>query len=402
MRAWARNEAAASGHEMMTGASQRPFVALLLLAAGTASAVVASAAEEGHGLRSALVDGTAGRQLRQRLRQNGKKKDQPAGLNASQLSEILTVSCLKARQLDPNYPCKGSEEITDEMLEALGKTNWTNAPLSLGNYPSWRDRECHSGGHLLCDPAETLKDEAWVTVTDAMTKFEKVGTSVTCGSFETKMHAARPTEPRPFHLGVAIASGNGFRREDTDAATLQKFGLYVLANWELLAAYNGIKVRTEVKAIYQQFLPVENCPDSAVLIVLPEHGKAFLSSPSCEFICAERGGPQVVAAVEDALLQGKPLQQAVVAGVQAVSDVLDRTGSMPLSMTEPEMTMNRRTSLENRKWWEHLKRTDVFWIWSQRVLFLVLMVFTIFVLASFAYFNCLPQTPSLRNNKRGR
>lgn len=339
----------------------------------------------------------------QRLRQGSRsaKGTQPHKLDAAQLSEIRTVSCLKARQLSPDFDCKGSDEVTDGMLEALARRQYDDMPLGLGNFPSWRDDACHSGGQqLLCDPSGLMQEPDHNAVAATLGRFG-ASASVVCGKLETEMFDKNVTERRPFRFAIVVLGYESSVPEISDALTQQRFGLFVLANWDLMPTYNGIQVRpTEPRPTGNQSnRPCKTqlaCPDAALLVVMPQHGRAFLSAASCEFICAERGGPQVVAAVEQSMARGDSLGHAIQAGIEAAGIVLSTTGSAPLSMVEPVLTRKWRIIHEHRQWLDDMLRSGIFWQWSQRVVLFALLAFSAFVAASFLYFNCISQGPSLR------
>merc|ERR1719401_1628880 len=73
--------------------------------------------------------------------------------------------------------------------------------------------------------------------------------------------------------------------------------------------------------------PYLRCPNTGMLIVVPGSRRAFLSSASCEFVCQERGGPEVVMSTLVAL-DAKGTAAAVTRGVEEVYHFLTQTSSM--------------------------------------------------------------------------
>merc|ERR1719486_1262548 len=112
---------------------------------------------------------------------------------------------------------------------------------------------------------------------------------------------------------------------------MQYFGRVVMSEWGLSPIYNGVDAENAVdqSEMYSWDDYQANCPTTAMLIILPDHHEAFLSAPSCEFICQSRGGPEVVAETLAALDKGG-VAAAINAGIAEVDRVLSQT--LPLSL----------------------------------------------------------------------
>lgn len=313
-------------------------------------------------------------------------------LGDAQLREIYSVSCLKARQLDPRYPCKEFEKVPAEVLKEIGRPEKV-ATLDMGNFPNWRDSRCHSDGEFLCDPDGLLQLSGRHAVASRLENFREQ-TWVTCTRLDRLGSKGDKPDARAFDLAVVVLGD--WPTSESDPATLHKFGLLVMAQWGLVPIYNGVDARNYVTRVFSRRQYTANCPNAATLIVLPALGEVVLSSPSCEFICAERGGPQVRGAMEVALKQGRPLGEVIELGIEAVAEVLRASASHPLSMAEPGLTEQRRLERENQRWPEQLVRSDAYWVGVQRVILLGTIAFFAFALGAFAVYNFSAKPLTLR------
>merc|ERR550537_1331596 len=106
----------------------------------------------------------------------------------------------------------------------------------------------------------------------------------------------------PFWLGIALAKD--LPPSESDPDSLQTMGLLLLSKWGLTQ-------------------PLESCPHAAILIIVPGERVAHIASSSCEFICAERGGPEVVTATLGALDTGG-VAAAVKAGILETGRVVKK------------------------------------------------------------------------------
>jgi hypothetical protein len=364
-------------------------VALLLCAPLLAAAAAAVSAPRGH--REALV-------------QDGKGK-----LSPKELAGINSVACLKARQKDPSASCEefqgggGSDDamrgvVTPAMLgdQVVDPDEKSEPPppehFGIGDWPHWSDKRCNSHGEFLCDPGGALDPEAQHRVAGLL-KSVREQVTVKCRILEAKLAptgggpcdpTSVPTSTRPFNLGVVVASE--WPQSEADAGTLQKFGQLVLNDWGLMPIYNGVDTRNAVDppGTWEEY--TANCPNSALLILLPAYGQVILSAPSCEFICSDRGGPEVTVRVQHALDSEVGLEKAISAGVEEVRAVLE-TAQRPLSMEGQgawRQRFNLRDMLKDQKKFESTERA---WTVTLRVALVGILALTAFSLAAFLHYN---------------
>mmetsp|Transcript_596 Transcript_596/g.991 ORF Transcript_596/g.991 Transcript_596/m.991 type:complete len:409 (+) Transcript_596:99-1325(+) len=293
------------------------------------------------------------------------------GLTKKQLANIRSIKCLKEKQQDPTHHC----EYNGELEEWHKNSQYT---LSIGSFPkNYEDRRCNSHGEFLCDPDDVLEDASAIKVSEKLHNFRD-DTAVKCAN------NVDPTDPyaaehstRNFNLAVVIA--DEWPDQETDASSLQKFGLVVMGQWGLMPMYNGVDTENSVDNHYTWNEYYKNCPNAAALIFLPRLNKVFLSSPSCEFICSSRGGPEVKAVAEEAL-QREGLAAAIGAGIDEVGRVLRET--TPLSL--------QRNFIDKKKYEKTLRQEqresqEVAILWSQRVCFLLMLILAIGFIPCFVY-----------------
>jgi len=310
----------------------------------------------------------------------------------AELDHIFSVSCLKAKQLDPSYPCRGFEEVSEEDLMSIGKAP-VKYPLDLGNFPNWQESRCNSDGAFLCDPDSVLRPSERSMVARALGEFRDQ-TLVTCGRLEESLvHSDTVLSKRHFNLAVVVLGT--WPVAESDPASLQKLGQLVSTRWGLMPIYNGVDASNPTDEFLSRREYTANCPNAAVLIVMPELGAATFSTPSCEFICAERGGREVTAAVEFALKRGAPLGEAIITGIQQVAAVLRVGLASPATMAEAGLTRERRFERELRESHERFLHSDAYIVGVQRALFAVILASIAFALGAFLYHNCSPRQPSL-------
>eukprot|EP00415_Alexandrium_ostenfeldii_P003604 UN3604 len=169
-----------------------------------------------------------------------------------------------------------------------------------------------------------------------------------------------------------------------------------MARWGLMQSYNGV-VSSDDGAVLddgQQY--GDNCLNAAVLILLPEHGEVFLSSPSCEFICSERGGPEVMNAAIGAL-HSEGLAAAAHTGIEQVRRIIK--AAEPLSLQEPAKRLSRRSF--GRDWKEANSRVkDTIWVIAQRVLLGLILLSFVVAVTAFAAYNLVPGPREVRLKTR--
>lgn len=303
-----------------------------------------------------------------------------------QLSPMQSVRCLKIKQrLGAHSPCTPSGKLL------VGPA--PPGPLSVGNYPAWQDARCRSNGQLFCDPEGLLKDSERVAVTTGLSAL-RASATVTCGSLKSQMTHSDESYSKPFNFGVAIA--DEWPRSETDSSTLQSFGQFLLARWGLLPTWNGADNTYSVddSSLYPTARDYwEFCPNSAVLIILPRYKQAFFAAPSCEFLCKDRGGPEVVAATLRAL-NSDGLAAAVQAATKAVCDLLPHAVAVPLSMQDPApRQLGKRPSRAEREARAQMAERSL--VFFQRLALVALGLFTIVSVVAFVVYQQAPEEPRL-------
>lgn len=304
-------------------------------------------------------------------RPNPKKKIWDGGylLSDGTLKKIHTIACLKEKAKKPWLDC-GSEE-----LEPIP------APyLSIGSYPSWRNETlCNSNGEFFCDPERLLKPEQRQELTD-MLKETKEKSKVQCGQLESKMMEEDYSYPKNFNLAVAIAKD--WPESESDYASLAKFGKILMQQWGLMPIYNGVDAGNGVSDQFTWGQYLANCPNSAVLIVLPKYNQVFLSAPSCEFICQERGGKEVAEKVVNELEAGD-LFKAIKVGIDAVDvEVRDRSA---LSLQRNYNTHHSGPSVQ-----EQVEKSEMAWTLVLRGALLIFVAICVLGLAVMVAQMCTP------------
>lgn len=309
----------------------------------------------------------------------------------AELRDIYSISCLKAKQQDPSFPCTGDDHVPPEAVRLAARQDEL-PQASVGSYPVWQSSHCHSRGAYFCDPNLQLKAKEQEALNLELRNLTTTA-SVTCGQLETKLSGEKQVFTRPFYLGLAIVGE--WPEMQSDQATLQKFGDVVMAQWGLMPTYNGVRVAAGSASSQPCGAAGScNCPNSALLIVLADRGQAFLSSPSCEFLCDRRGGPEVAAAFETALQAGSGLPAAISAAIAEVHTLLSQT--WPMSIEEPASTRDRRTGYEYRRWQARFWRSDYTWVLLQRAALLSLVVVAVAFAFGILAMVVAPNKPMLR------
>jgi len=236
------------------------------------------------------------------------KQPSPEGhfLTNSELTPITSVSCLKAKQANPAVICENSTVIIPG-----GGYQGLIKDINAGNYPYYQDKVCRSNGEYFCDPNGALTSEQALDLGVQLQNLRQSNV-VNCGYL-----VKDPVDPihyQPFYLGVVIAEK--WPTAQSDPESLQQFGQIVAAQWHLDHLYEGANP------------PYARCPNTAVLVVLPDKNEAFLSSSSCEFICASRGGPEIVTATLVGLSRGgtaEAVREGVETAYKAIANIPGRS-----------------------------------------------------------------------------
>lgn len=177
----------------------------------------------------------------------------------------------------------------------------------------------------MCDPTQALTPQERVDLQNELQTL-RYDVPVQCGSLQNDPEGERHLQP--FYLGVALATE--WPRSQQDPASLQWLGESLVSRWNMDHLYTG------------SHRPYAMCPNSAMLIILPDSRQAYLASQSCEFVCAERGGPEVVTAIL-AALDRQGVAEAVQVGIREVYRVLQHTD--PMSDTPYSAPARRGPSL---------------------------------------------------------
>jgi hypothetical protein len=214
---------------------------------------------------------------------------------------------------------------------------------------------------------------------------------------DSKMGRLGMQDYREFNLAVVLA--DEWPSSIRDATSMKTFGWRVMSEWGLQPIYNGVDNGNPVNEFRTQWNGYHsNCPTTAVLIILPRYHDAFLTAPSCEFICETRGGPEVVAATLAGLDSGG-LEKAIMMGIEQVGKVLDET--IPKSIQQDE---------ENQAWKKyvqsahgHVESTSESaegLIWTMRFLYALVIFAFLFSIGAFCYFTFVPEEKQRRAGTR--
>jgi len=281
-------------------------------------------------------------------------------LTDTELDKIDSIAWLEAKQADP----------TVNRSEALVAPSAPPKYLNIGNYPSWEDPRCHSNGEYFCDPDHLLSIQERANLTEAMKKL-RAGQQITCGlQMQSKQDAIEKWHYEPFYLGVAIAKN--WPLHELDHQSLQNFGQILAGRWNMTGKWRGNP------SFYAR------CPNEAVLIILPEKRQVHLSSPSCMFLCEEKGGPEVQMATvlgldSDGLMAGALAGMSEVYKAIAKSSPMHKPGWKPAERVEAWDAWNRpgawlapgadavHDSLSFQSPSANLDEN--LWSWAQRILF---------------------------------
>lgn len=308
-----------------------------------------------------------------------KDEEAKAYLTHHQLQPIKSIRCLQEKQIDPHKPC-------GEKVESA----YTLGTLSIGHYPTWQDSFCRSNGEYFCDPKDMLTKEERRTVTDKLHVF-RTRTLVNCDQLKAVLDPDlertwhEKNNPvvqgrlglenfRPFNLAIAVA--DEWPSSEMDPRSMQYFGRVIMTQWGLMPIYNGVDNGNAVNQFHEDWSNNHQaCPNAAVLFILPRYHEAFLSAPSCEFICGARGGPEVVAAVLAGLDRGG-LEEAILSGIDEVSRVLSVT--LPLSIEKKTVYQRWRKA--------DIKLSTQAFVWGFRAIYVGVILMGVISVVFFIYF----------------
>jgi hypothetical protein len=235
-------------------------------------------------------------------------------LTKKEINPVSSIACLKAKQQDPAVNC------SDGMAYTLssGFSSWSGE-LNAGHFPSYKDAACNSDGAFLCDPELVLNDTERAVVAAQLAELREEK-PVTCGHLlgGVRNHEdphgpgkSAQLHVQPFYLGVVIVSN--WPVSQSHPEYLQQLGQTLSAEWGMNELYVGSSN------------PYARCPSTGMLIILPQIHEAYLSTPSCEFICPSRGGEDVVSATI-ASLRAEGTAAAAATGIREVYKFL---GAVP-------------------------------------------------------------------------
>lgn len=180
--------------------------------------------------------------------------------------------------------------------------------LNAANYPSFKDVSCNSNGTYICDPSDVLLSEDKQGIAVELKRLQDLY-PVTCGQLQND--PVDTLHVQPFYLGVIIAQD--WPQSMQDSVTMQSFGKVVGSSWNMGQLYVG------------QPVPFLKCPNTAMLILLPDSNQAYLSSESCEFLCQATGSGSVA----EKALEGLKVSPAaaVLAGIQQAYALLPQASA---------------------------------------------------------------------------
>jgi len=292
------------------------------------------------------------------------------------LGDIQSVACLEEKMQDVSSNChtksqgaapgSGPAQAKVPTDESYCSNRNSGDSLSISTYPHFTEDCCHSGGEYFCDPDELLTKEDQKSIHRDLNIFASIH-PVQCPRLTPYRYYQHNDNydqryDRSFWLGVALAKD--LPPSESDPDSLQTMGLLLLSKWGLTQ-------------------PLEVCSHSAMLIIVPSERVAHIATSSCEFICAERGGPEVVTAVLAALDSGGPAA-AVKAGIQETGRVVKRLD---------RLARRKRAASAQVGYEETMVRSERAWSFAQQVIF-GLIIGAIFMSICGGIVVCL--VPSLR------
>lgn len=216
-------------------------------------------------------------------------------LTNSELGDIDTIACLEAKKKNPAVECASMVAADNGTVEEF------SGKLSAGNYPSYKDGICGSGGEYFCDPSGALTAQERSNVTAALQRLRRAN-PVMCPSAQSD--PVDPSHFQPFYLGVVVAKD--WPRTQTDPESLHQLGQIIESQWNMDELYVG-----------QPIPPRKPCGNTAMLIVMADMRLAYLSSGSCQFICQGDGARPVISRTLQAM-DSKGAAAGVLAGIDEV------------------------------------------------------------------------------------
>lgn len=244
--------------------------------------------------------------------------------------------------------------------------------MQMSVYPDYHEHCCNSGfdpvtnsgGEYFCDPGKFLTDEESKSVHKEL-NIQRVYHPIQCPKLASYRYEASndnfdQRSERSFFLGVAVAS---VPVTEADPESLQDFGMLLLSRWGLIEQY-------------------EVCSHAAMLIVLPDTHVAFLASNSCEFICKDYGGPEVVSAVTTALNDGRGLNTAINAGIKEVGRIVKDS--------DDKHRAARKAPASQQSLEDELLQSDRAWASTQQAIFFITLAFLVAAVVAGFVFLMLP------------
>lgn len=223
-----------------------------------------------------------------------KPKPREHFLTNSELSDTQTIACLEAKKKDAGVECA-------TLATGNSTARAFDGELSAGNYPSYKDVACGSGGEFFCDPSRVLSNQERLEIAAELTRLRRAN-PVSCPSLQRD-----PIDPghlQPFYLGVMVAKD--WPSSQTDPESLHQLGQIIESQWNMNELYNGQPVPT-----------LKQCANTGMLIVMADKRVAYLSTGSCQFICQGEGSSQVVSRTLSSL-DTKGTAAGVLAGIDEV------------------------------------------------------------------------------------
>lgn len=246
------------------------------------------------------------------------------------VGNVSAADCMRARKRDPTIVCGNMSAVDYFFRQGF------EGPISPVNYPHYTDPLCHSEGGFLCDPSTDARSVG-PSVARAVEVVEDLllgasGATAMTGeqhqSLSQRLVALRNQDEnlvvcgrlqhdpvdswhyQPFYLGIAVLPA--WPAQSSHVDTLQRMGEMIMADWNMGELYVG------------EPQPYLRCPTTALLLLSPSSGEAFLSSPSCEFICDSNGGGEVAARARAALRGEGPEDQRVYSAAAAGAEEVYR------------------------------------------------------------------------------
>jgi len=189
------------------------------------------------------------------------------------IEEGARADCIRGPVQNPTEVLPAGNMIgTQHTIDEDNMDNW-----GLGNYPNFQDPRCRADGEYFCDPDNLLGDMLHANITEALRRFRNE-VVVKCGQGNAS-----------FALGIALAGK--FPASETDPESLETFGKVLMANWGMTGS------ESEANATRS----TGGCPTYGLIVLLAEPRLPAFVAPNCEYICDERGGDEVLAALRDGL-----------------------------------------------------------------------------------------------------